>query len=196
MSRPELSKNISLKDFKNYYWLKEELVNLCKSHNLPASGGKIEIKDRISEFLKTGKILQPIAKFTSNSSAKEEIPTLDTVITKNYRNSETNREFFKQVIGSSFKFNVQFMNFFKNNVGKTYKDAVEEYYRIEKSKKDGTFKTDIGKQFEYNQYFRDFFSDPINKDKSRKEAIKCWNYKKSLPQVRKYERGELECLNK
>ena len=39
-------------------------------------------------------------------------------------------------------------------------------------------KTTIDKQFEYNTYIRDFFNK--NKDKSLKQAIKGWKYKKSL----------------
>ena len=54
-------------------------------------------------------------------------------------------------------------------------------------------KTEIDKQFQYNQYIRDFFKD--NDDKTLKDAIKCWNYKKSLKGHNKYEKSDLDVLN-
>ena len=56
--RPSLTKSISIEDFQNYYWLKEELQTFCREHGLPASGSKIEIANRISHYLHTGKILK------------------------------------------------------------------------------------------------------------------------------------------
>ena len=56
--RPPLTKFISLEDFQNYYWLKAELQTFCREHGLPASGSKIEITERISHYLHTGKILK------------------------------------------------------------------------------------------------------------------------------------------
>jgi len=54
--RPNLNKNINLKDFKDFYWLKEELVAFCREIGINSSGGKIDIANRIAEYLKTGKI--------------------------------------------------------------------------------------------------------------------------------------------
>ncbi|MGN1406689.1 MAG: hypothetical protein ACI4WM_10470 [Erysipelotrichaceae bacterium] len=76
-----------------------------------------------------------------------------------------------------------------NNPNKTYKEAVDEYYRIKKDKN----KTTIDSQFEYNTYIRDFFND--NHDKSLNDAIKCWKYKKSLPGHNRYEQADLIILN-
>ncbi len=49
--RPNLTKEISIKDFKDYYWLKEELQNFCRENGMSASGSKLEISDRIETFL-------------------------------------------------------------------------------------------------------------------------------------------------
>lgn len=198
-TRPDLNQEISIKDFKNYYWLKEELIAFCRKHALPTSGGKIEIKERILEFLETGRSIR-LPRATKKFSNSTDISTnpaplsLNTIITSDYKNSEANRAFFKSVIGEKFHFTVNFMNFFKNNVGKTYGDAISEWHREHELKKQGKFKTTIGKQFEYNQYFRDFFADPINKSKSRKEATQLWMIKKTLPEARKYSRDDLKLL--
>ena len=54
-------------------------------------------------------------------------------------------------------------------------------------------KTKIDKQFEYNTYIRDFFE--TNQGRSFDDAIKCWKYKKSLPEHNLYENIDLEVLN-
>ena len=64
----------------------------------------------------------------------------------------------------------------KSNAEKTYQDSIIVYHKILENKKKN--KTTIDKQFEYNTYIRDFFNK--NKDKSLKQAIKGWKYKKSL----------------
>ena len=43
--RPNLKKEISIKDFKDYYWLKEELQTFCRENGISASGSKLEISD-------------------------------------------------------------------------------------------------------------------------------------------------------
>ena len=42
-NRPVLDRNLDSKTFRDYYYLKEELVNFCRENGIPVSGGKIEI---------------------------------------------------------------------------------------------------------------------------------------------------------
>ena len=113
---------------------------------------------------------------------------LDSKLGENFKCSEDKREFFEKYIGKGFKFKVKFQKWLRANPEKTYRDAISAYDRIINSKE----KTKIDKQFQYNQYIRDFFAD--NNDKSLSEAIKCWNYKKSIKGHNKYERTDLEAL--
>lgn len=187
--RPELTTALDGKTFRNYYYLKEELVDFCRKNNLPTSGGKIEITDRIACFLDTGKVMKP----TSKAKKAEHIGEIaeDTLIESGFVCSEKHRAFFKEKIGNSFSFNVLFQRWLKENAGKTYKDAIAAYFQIMEEKKSG--RTKIDKQFEYNTYIRDFFDD--NKGKSLEEAIKCWKYKKSLAGHNRYERADLAVLD-
>ncbi len=134
--RPSLTKSISIEDFQNYYWLKEELQIFCREHDLPASGSKIEITERISHYLHTGKILKnssgPKARKTSLSYKDL---SLQTIITNNHRCSEDVRAFFKEKIGANFRFTVALQKFFKENVGKTYEDAITFWYEENERKK-------------------------------------------------------------
>ena len=188
MERPELNNKLDSKTFKEYYYLKEELIDFCRKNNLQTTGSKLELNDRIEKFLDTGE------KTTkSHDSRKTQIIdeiTLDSIIENNFVCSEKHRAFYKKEIGKSFSFNVIFQKWLKNNAGKTYKDSIEAYYKILEDKK--TNKTKIDKQFEYNTYIRDFFND--NKDIKLDDAIKCWKHKKSLKGHNKYEKDDLKIL--
>lgn len=170
--RPDLNKELDGEIFRSFYYLKEELVNFCRENNLPVSGGKIELTDRIAYFLDTGKVSEASTK--RKTTVNIGLITEDTKIEHNIVCSEKHRAFFIEKIGKGFSFNVLFQKWLKSNAGKTYGDAIEAYYQILEEKKKG--KTTIDKQFEYNTYIRDFFKD--NQGRSLEEAIICWKYKK------------------
>ena len=187
--RPELNKDLDGNTFRNYYYLKEELVEFCRMNHLPTSGGKIELTERIATFLDTGKVEKTVHKGRKVSNVDE--ITEESIIESGFVCSEKHRAFFREKIGKNFTFNVLFQRWLKENSGRTYKDAIEAYYRILEEKKNSKF--EIDKQFEYNTYKRDFFDD--NKGKSLSEAIVCWKYKKSLPGHNRYEKSDLTALN-
>ena len=189
MERPILNTQLDSKTFKEFYYLKEELVNFCRENNLPTSGGKIELTERIAYFLDTGKVLPPTK--TKRKASNITVITKDTEIENNFVCSETHRAFFKEQIGSSFSFNVTFQKWLKSNAGKTYRDAIDVYYKILEEKKNSKVKK-IDRQFEYNTYIRDFFAN--NKGKNLDDAIKCWKYKKQLQGHNKYEKSDLVAL--
>lgn len=186
--RPNLNRELDGETFRNFYYLKDELTNFCRENNLPVSGGKIELTNRIAYFLDTGKVLKTSAKRKAKISVG--LITENTTIEPNIVCSEKHRAFFKEKIGKSFSFNVLFQKWLKSNAGKTYGEAINAYYQIleEKKKK----KTTIDRQFEYNTYIRDFFSD--NQGRNLEEAIICWKYKKSLQGHNRYEKSDLVAL--
>jgi len=186
--RPELSKELDGKTFRNFYFLKEELVDFCREHRLPVSGGKIELTNRIAYFLDTGKVLAASGKRKPTANVGTIMD--NTVIEPNIVCSEKHRAFFKDRIGNNFSFNVLFQKWLKSNAGKTYGDALDAYYQILAEKKSG--KTTIDKQFEYNTYIRDFFE--ANPGRNLDDAITCWKYKKSLQGHNRYEPSDLIAL--
>ncbi|MCR6108976.1 cytoplasmic protein [Bacillus sp. A301a_S52] len=184
--RPDLTRGISVDSFKAFYWLKEELQSFCRNNGISASGSKIEISDRIETFLQTGEIKKQIRKSTMISKSQPQIDlSLDTVITESHRCSQNVRAFFKTII-PHFHFSTYIQNYFKSNIGKTYRDVVYAWYKEEERKKDPLYKKKIAPQFEYNQFIRDFFADPNNQGKNREEAIESWNNIKKLPGSNKY----------
>ena len=183
--RPNLTKDSSVQSFKDFYWLKEELQSFCRENGISASGSKIEISDRIETFLRTGEIKKSIRKSSNKKVETQADLSLNTVITERHRCSQDVRAFFKTAI-PKFHFSTHIQNYFKNNVGKTYRDVVDAWYEEEERKKDPSYKKNIAPQFEYNQFIRDFFADPKNQGKSRGEAIESWNEIKKLPGTNKY----------
>ena len=188
-TRPILNRQLDAKTFRDFYYLKEELVDFCKENGIPSSGGKIDIANRVAVYLETGKI-----QSTKAVARKNVVPyTLleSSLIEPNFVCSEKHRAFFKEKIGKGFSFNVAFQKWLKNNTGKTYAKAIAAYYLILEEKKNG--KTIIDKQFEYNTYIRDFFEH--NKGYPLSDAIKCWKYKKSISGHNQYEKSDLQILN-
>ncbi len=184
---PKLTRNLSPDEFKQYYFLKEELKDFCRSEGLRVSGSKEDLEKRIVHYLSTGeKLNEPAARQRSTGTSSE--ISLDAKLGENFKCSEDKRQFFESKIGKGFKFKVRFQKWLKANPDKTYRDAIEAYHEIQSS----TQKTEIGKQFQYNRYIRDFFKD--NDDKSLDDAIKCWKHKKSIKGHNRYEKSDLEAL--
>lgn len=188
MERPDLNRDLDSKTFRDFYYLKEELVDFCRKYGLPVSGGEVEITDRIAHFLDTGQVLSaPAAK---RRTAERFELNEDSKIEADFVCSERHRAFFKEHIGNRFSFSVAFQKWLKENTGKTYREAILAYDQILEEKKKG--KTKIEKQFEYNTYIRDFFAD--NPGTSLEEAIACWKYKKQLQGHHCYEKSDLAAL--
>jgi len=172
------------------YYLKEDLINMCKDNNLPTNGSKENLLEYICDFIENKSVKKIKPKRNINNNDFE--PSLYKIIDMNYSNNEIHRTFFKNNIGEQFKFNVKFMEWMEQNKGKkTYEQAIEMYNKILLDKKFGK-KTEISKQFEYNQYTRDFFEN--NPNLSREDCIKCWKYKKKQIGNHKYEKEDLKIL--
>lgn len=189
MERQELNKGMDIAVFRSFYYLKEELIDFCRSNGLPTSGKKMENADRIAIFLESGVIIKQESKGKKTTVIMEITP--ETKIEANHVCSQRHRAFFKNAIGKSFSFNTTFQNWLKEHTGEAYRAAILAYYEIMEDKKHN--KTTIDKQFEYNRYIREFFAQ--NKDRTLQDAIRCWKFKKSLPGNNQYHDDDLQTLN-
>lgn len=80
--------------FKDYYYLKEELVEFCKKEGLQATGSKQMITERIAHYLDTGeKKVQELPNI--KNSGTEQI-NLSTIIETPFICSENYRLFLKK----------------------------------------------------------------------------------------------------
>lgn len=188
-NRPPLDSKLDCESFRQYYYLKEELVDFCRKNKLQTTGNKKELTERIFIYLDTGK--RTFKKHKRGKVENIDEITPDMIIESNFVCTQKHRKFYENQIGKSFTFNVPFQKWLKSNSGKTYWESIKAYYKILEEKKNN--KTKIDGQFEYNTYIRDFFSD--NGDKTLDDAIKCWKYKKSQKGHNKYEKEDLKVLS-
>lgn len=198
MSRPDFFEIKSGLEFRKWYWLKAELVEICKQIGIPHNGGKFELRDRISYLLDHDGELPPKVKKEPKTSrfnwAKENL-TLETVITDNVTFGFNFRRFMKTQIGDKFQCHGDFMDWVRSNTGKNLGDAVEAWERLEKRKEDPNFRREIAPYNQYNQYLRDFTD--ANPGLTLQEAKRCWKQKKQLPLTDgavKYEHSDLNLL--
>jgi len=201
MKRPQITNVKTGSELKRWYWLKKELVDFCKKTKINYSGSKFTILSRLANAIDhptriaaNSTAIKKIKKRKSNVWSGT-ILTLDTVITDRYTNGANTRKFFMEKCGNKFHFSIPFMAYMKNNVGKTLRDAVGEWERIQIQLKDKNFESKIPEGNQYNQYIRDFFKD--NPGLTLKDARHFWSLKRSLPSERhKYEQKDLALKSK
>ena len=190
LQRPALEKIISATAFRQWYWLKAELIHYCQQKRIPSGGSKQELEERIAHYITTGNVL-PISRHLPTSTfnwAREHL-TLDTVITDSYTSGPNVRRFMKGHVGERFRFTIDFMKWMNENAGQTLGEAVKAWQRLEEKKQEPNFRTTIPHQNQYNRYLRDFFTD--NPDQNIATARRCWKLKRSLPGTNHYEPSDL-----
>ncbi|MFF2092017.1 SAP domain-containing protein [Paenibacillus sp. NPDC058174] len=96
--RPPFSKALTVQQFELHYWYKNELINVCKTHNIPASGTKAELEERIKKWLAGEEMTDHRQAGTALRKKKQESHKELTLSTK--------------LIPDGFKFNQQARNFF------------------------------------------------------------------------------------
>lgn len=132
IKKSTLNTEISVEDFRNYYWNKNELIDFCRLLNLDKRGGKIELTHRIEKYLVSGE-REPYKEKVLRTSRFEwntELLSPETIITDSYKNTGNVRAFFKSQIREKFRFNVKFMDWMKSAQGKTLGNAVEKWISI------------------------------------------------------------------
>ncbi|MEM7544312.1 MAG: DUF6434 domain-containing protein [Pseudomonadota bacterium] len=192
-TRPDITTITTGKELRRWYWLKAELLVEAQRRDLPTSGSKQDLIDRIATYLDTGKVMRPAARGRARTGfnwARDPI-TPDTVIDAGYSNGPNVRDFFITEIGSRFRFNITFMDWMKANTGRAMSDAVTAWLAIETDRKAGK-RQPIPASNQYNRYTRDFFD--ANPGASIEDARRCWKAKRAKPGHNRYEPQDLDIL--
>lgn len=192
--RPDISNVKTGTELKDWYWLKQELIDFCRANKLPYAGSKQAITDRIAHFLDHGVATKPERRNKSHSKFDwhSEALTPATVITDSYKNTQNVGRFMKEHYGPDFTFNIAFMDWMQSNIGKTLAEAVVA--RRDITEREKTTKPTIPASNQYNRYTRDFFA--ANPDRAMREARACWAYKRGIPGHNRYEESDLVALKK
>ena len=185
-NKQEAVSKLDLEYFKNHYWLKSDLIALCRKFDLSTQGAKQDLVNRIETFLTTGIKANPLSNKISPIKDSNTLITRNTPVV-NYKNDAATRQFFVAHIGKHFRFNAYLRQFTQQNniINLTYGDLVDGWLAYELNKKKSSQPNSIGKQFEFNQFTRDFFIN--GKGKSRADAIKAWQLVKSVPGPKTYQ---------
>jgi len=189
-TRGRLTAQTSIKDFRDFYWLKSELEEFCREHGLSSSGGKPELAQRIEHFLQTGERLAPRPKPSARPASSRSTPdvelSLGTRTSADFRCSQELRVFFTSQLGASFRFTVTLQDYIKRHPGITLGEIAEEWKRQQHARQSGELAPEIWPQFQYNQFTRDFFSDPRNRGKTRQDCLEAWKRTRDRRGEKKY----------
>ncbi len=90
-----------------YYMNLEELKDVCLAFNLPGSGKKGELIERILHFVQHGKILREKEMPEESKAQKNKrypLASNTLILHGSYKNDRNTREFFKKLLGEHFHF--------------------------------------------------------------------------------------------
>ena len=93
----------------------------------------IDDSDYLEDLIKATlpELLSPKTRSRKQAQKNRQIPSsLDEVIAPDLVCSQDLREFFKQHLGSGFRFKVEFQDWLHRNAGLTFRDAVEAYPQL------------------------------------------------------------------
>lgn len=180
--RPPLDAVQTAVEFRAWYWSVDDLQAFCRRLGVAASGRKAELRARVEyAFSHLGHTPPATGKRPKRSGfpwARAELAA-DTVITADISFGPNVRRYFSVQIGPAFVCHSDFMDWVKDNPGRTLGDAVEAWRMLEARKEDPDFRREIAACNEYLQYLRDYRD--ANPESELAEAKACWDQKKLRP---------------
>ena len=195
--RPNFDDIKSFEEFSKYYWYREELQQICKSHGIDASGMKAELNYNIEQFFK-GNIIKPKIPQKKVAAKKTQIPlTLKTgLIECGFTFGPRFREFFAEQTGiTNFKFNVDMVVTARkvkenHDTNFTLGDLLAIYY----GKKSYAKYDKVSLQ--WNKFVHDFCADPAtaNIPDKLKTAAALWKQVRESTMEKVYSNKLLETL--
>ncbi len=183
-----------VEQFTQYYWYKDELITICKQHELPPEGTKAELESRIIDFLNGKKTTDMRNKNTKvRKNKKSSTLTLQTkLIPDGFKFNKQAREFFKQYYQvSTFSFTKE-MAAALREAERTgdYEMTVADLLKVYEAGSTVTDKKQNAeeKTYEWNQFVKDFNKDnrtKVYKNKMKVAAL-LWNKVKHQAGPRTY----------
>jgi len=194
MNRPDFDDIKDYDEFCKYYWYRDELIKICKSHGLNAPSGKIELNKVIEAYFLGEKILPEKKKIRKSKNVVTKL-TLDTgLIECGFTFGNRFREFFAKETGvSPFKFNVDMVataKAVKENGDESFTlgDLLDIYY----GKK--TYAVYDRAALQWNKFVKDFSADDTTRVFSDrlKAAAALWKIVRDSDMKKEYSRDILE----
>ena len=195
MDRPEFDDIKDYAEFSKYYWYREELIRICKSHGLKAPSGKIELNKVIEAYFSGEKILPDRKGKSRKKKTVVTDLTLQTgLIECGFTFGSRFRDFFKLQTGEeNFKFNVDMVATAKtvkenDDESFTLGDLLDIYY----GKK--TYATYDKSALQWNKFVKDFCEDGATKafPERLKAAAALWKIVRESDMEKAYSHDLLE----
>jgi hypothetical protein len=176
--RPSLSPALAAKEFRRWYWLKEELIAFAKQERLSTTGDKPTLANRIELFLSG---LDPKIASATTQAARQTVSkrlaeplTPATVLGPKQASSQQLRRYFKQAIGPSFSYDIHMRTFLASDHTKTLGEAVEHWHASRNAMKPDTLP-----QLELVRFMKAWHQ--ANPTGTQMECRAAWQRYKDLP---------------
>ena len=191
--RPKLSTTMTLSEFENGYWYATQLKDFGEAIGIPAARKlrKDELEKAIRFFLVSGKAKNPTKRNLSTSGIKdverglslelEVVRFTNDIETKSFLDRESQKLVprLKRKSGVRYRFNRWREEQLVKGVKLTYRDLVEEYVRLNQTKKFQQISFDC-----YVNFMSDFLA--AEKGATREQAINAWQKLKTLDVPKNY----------
>lgn len=193
MERPDFDSIKDYEEFSRYYWYRDELIKICKSHGLDAPSGKIELNKVIEAYFK-GEKIQPKKTVKKRKASAVELTPATGLLECGFTFGNRFREFFSKQTGEEhFKFNVDMVATVKKvketgDESFTLGDLLDIYY----GKK--SYAVYDRSALQWNKFVKDFCADDATKvfDDRLKAAAALWKIVRESDMEKVYSRELLE----
>lgn len=174
--RPLFESFSKYEDFCQYYWYRDELIQICKSLGIRHTGSKNELLTIIQEYFK-GNHIQPVVVKKSKKNTCGTITLATSILECNFTFSQKMRAFFAETTGQkNFKFTADMVATVKKVKEEkdqtfTLQNLLDVYYgNLEYAKFDSS-------ACQWNQFVKDFCNDPASKNyfPKMKAAAELWS---------------------
>ena len=195
MQRPDFDNIKDFEEFSKYYWYREELIKICKTHGLKADGGKIELNKVIEAYFNGDKMKPEVKTVGTKKKSQVTELTLDTgLIECGFTFGNRFRDFFSKQTGvEKFKFNVDMVATAKKvketgDEAFTLGDLLDIYYGKQ------TYATYDKSALQWNRFVKDFCTDEatLRFENRLKAAAKLWKIVRESDRKKEYSHELLE----
>ena len=195
MQRPDFDNIKDFEEFSKYYWYREELIKICKTHGLKADGGKIELNKVIEAYFNGDKMKPEVKTVKPKKKSQVTALTLDTgLIECDFTFGNRFRDFFSKQTGvEKFKFNVDMVATAKRvketgDEAFTLGDLLDIYYGKQ------TYATYDKSALQWNKFVKDFCADEatLHFENRLKAAAKLWKIVRESDRKKEYSHELLE----
>ena len=164
-TRPNLTRHLEPDVFDQHYYPKTVLMSFCRLHDLPVTGNKPELSQRINQFLRDGTVINPVTKHRpcSYDSAKQLTPKTQV---KHFKADSATRAFLAEHI-PNFKFSAAIQKWVRCRLANgdffTYQDIIDQHMRrtneLKAAAKQGRIMPVTHSSCQMNAFYKDYAND-------------------------------------